>query len=205
MSASPPSGSGHCSADRAAGRAGRSTIDGVQGDVDNCGVVATSPLKSSTASCPRTAGGRESSAASTGVSPLASPRPPWLSKPKGFLLVVVEDAEEGSRALTALREAGFDDGALTFCTAAQVLRDYQRYTAERSLPRRILRVRAGDRAGTELYLAFARDGRSALWVRAPDIDDANRAVRCLVGFRSLYFRHYGRWRDREILIRSPSS
>jgi hypothetical protein len=37
-------------------------------------------------------------------------------------------------------------------------------------------------AGRELYLGYAREGRSALWMRLPNEEDVSKALRVLVDY-----------------------
>jgi hypothetical protein len=52
-----------------------------------------------------------------------------------------------------------------------------------------------------LYFGYARAGRSALWVRVPDRDDAKRAVRHLIDYDVLHVRYYGDDGQEDIHIR----
>lgn len=131
--------------------------------------------------------------------------PPWFSSPRGLLLAVLEDADHAGRAVAALRGAGFSVRALRVYAGEQILDDYRRYTAQRNMLRRTARALTVDQESTDLHLGYARDGCSAVWIHVPDDEAANRAVRTLAGSRSLYFRHYGRCRQRDIIIRRPTS
>jgi len=46
-------------------------------------------------------------------------------------------------------------------------------------------------AGRELYLGYAREGRSALWLRLPDEEDVSKALRLLADYDYLHARYYG--------------
>ena len=48
-----------------------------------------------------------------------------------------------------------------------------------------------DSEGKELYLVYAREGRSALWVRLPNEDDVPKVLRVLADHRYLHTRYYG--------------
>jgi hypothetical protein len=45
--------------------------------------------------------------------------------------------------------------------------------------------------GRELYLGYARDGRSALWLRLPNEEDVSKALRVLADYDYLHARYYG--------------
>jgi hypothetical protein len=48
-----------------------------------------------------------------------------------------------------------------------------------------------DDAGRDLYLDYAKDGRSALWVRLPDKEDVPKVLRVLADREYLHARYYG--------------
>jgi hypothetical protein len=50
---------------------------------------------------------------------------------------------------------------------------------------------ADDVEGRELYLGYAREDRSALWLRLPDEADVPKALRVLAGHQYLHTRYYG--------------
>ena len=52
----------------------------------------------------------------------------------------------------------------------------------------------------ELYFGSARQGRSGLWVHAPEEVDAKQAVRALADHQVLHIRHYGQDRQDDIHI-----
>lgn len=116
---------------------------------------------------------------------------PWVFNPRGFLLAVVEDADRAEMAKAALREGGFADTDLRTFTGEQVLEDRERFLAEQSAPRRLVGRLTSDSEAVQLFLDYAHDGRSFLWVLVPEREDANRAVRGLSGHKVLHFRYYG--------------
>ena len=48
-----------------------------------------------------------------------------------------------------------------------------------------------DSEGRELYLAYAREGRCAMWVRIPDEATSRKALRVLADHDYLHTRYYG--------------
>jgi hypothetical protein len=50
---------------------------------------------------------------------------------------------------------------------------------------------ADDVEGRELYLGYAREDRSALWLRLPDETDVPKALRVLADYDYLHRRYYG--------------
>jgi hypothetical protein len=48
-----------------------------------------------------------------------------------------------------------------------------------------------DSEGRELYLDYARQGRSAMWVRIPDEEDVPKALRVLANHDYVHARYYG--------------
>ncbi len=139
----------------------------------------------------------------TGMSdqdPAARDRPLFFN-PQGFLVAIVQDADQAERARAALAEAGFPDRDLRVYTSPQILDSWERFLAERSLAQRAVGAVTDDPDTIELYFGYAREGRSALWVHVPDEADADRAVRCLADHQVLHFRHYGHNRQQDLHLR----
>jgi hypothetical protein len=139
----------------------------------------------------------------TGMSdqdPAARDRPLFFN-PQGFLVAVLEDADQAEQAKAALAAAGFADRDLRVYTSQQILDSWERFQAERSLAQRVAGAVTDDPDTIELYFGYARQGRSALWVRVPDEADAERAVRRLADHQVLHFRHYGHGNQQDLHIR----
>ena len=139
----------------------------------------------------------------TGMSdqdPAARDRPLFFN-PQGFLVAILQDADQAERARAALAEAGFADRDLRVYTSQQILDSWERFQAERSLAQRVVGAVTDDPATIEQYFGYARQGRSALWVHVPDDADADRAVRCLADHQVLHFRHYGHNSQQDLHIR----
>jgi hypothetical protein len=139
----------------------------------------------------------------TGMSdhdPAARERP-LVFNPQGFLVAILEDADQAEQARAALAEAGFADRDLRVYTSQQILDSWERFQAERSLAQRVAGAVTDDPDTIELYFGYARQGRSALWVRVPDEADADRAVRRLADHQVLHFRHYGHGNQQDLHIR----
>jgi hypothetical protein len=138
----------------------------------------------------------------TGMSeqdPAARDRPLFFN-PQGFLVAVLEDADQAEQAKAALAAAGFTDRDLRVYTSQQILDSWERFQAERSLAQRVAGAVTDDPDTIELYFGYARQGRSALWVHVPDEADADRAVRRLADHQVLHFRHYGHDRQDDLHI-----
>jgi hypothetical protein len=120
--------------------------------------------------------------------------------PHGFLVAILEDADQAEQARATLAEAGFAERNLRVYTSQQILDSWERFQAERSLAQRVAGAVTDDPATLEQYFGYARQGRSALWVHVPDEADAKRAVRALVDHRVLHIRHYGQDRQDDIHI-----
>jgi hypothetical protein len=130
---------------------------------------------------------------------------PMIFNPKGFLVAILSGADEADRAAAALRERGFPDQELRIFTGRQILDDYARYTAQQSLPRRVVAALTDGQETLDLYHGHARDGRCALWVHVTDDDEANRAIRALADFATLHIRHYGHDRQSDFCLQRPTS
>jgi hypothetical protein len=138
----------------------------------------------------------------TGMSdqdPAARARP-LVFNPQGFLVAILQDADQAEQAKATLAKAGFADGDLRVYTSQQILDSWERFQAERSLAQRVVGAVTDDPDTVELYFGSARQGRSALWVHVPDEADAKRAVRALADHQVLHIRHYGHGRQDDIHI-----
>jgi hypothetical protein len=124
------------------------------------------------------------------VDPDPSSRP-WVFNPHGFLVAVLDDAAEAERASAALGEVGFDERYRRIYTGAQVMDERQRFVAQQSPGRRLVEKLTIDAKAVDRFLAYAREGRAFLWVRVPEREDANRAIRGLSRHKVLHFRYYG--------------
>jgi hypothetical protein len=139
----------------------------------------------------------------TGMSdqdPSARERPLFFN-PQGFLVAILEDADQAEQAKATLAEAGFADRDLRVYTSRQILESWERFQAERSLAQRVVGAVTDDPDTIERYFGYARQGRSALWVHVPDDTGAKRAVRALADHPVLHFRHYGHDRQDDLHIR----
>lgn len=126
---------------------------------------------------------------------------PLVFNPKGFLVAILEDVDQAERAKAALAVAGFAQEDLRVYTSQEILDSWERFLVERSVPQRVVGAVTDDQATIEQYFGYAREGRSALWVRIPDRDDANRAVRHLTDHQVLHVRYYGHDGQEDIHIR----
>jgi hypothetical protein len=139
----------------------------------------------------------------TGMSdqhPTARERP-LVFAPEGFLVAILEDADQAEQARASLAEAGFAETNLRVHTSQQILDSWERFQAERSLAQRVAGAVTDDPDTIEQYFGYARQGRAALWVHVPDDADAKRAVRALADHQVLHFRHYGHDSQQDIHIR----
>ena len=139
----------------------------------------------------------------TGMSdhdPAARERP-LVFNPQGFLVAILEDADQAQQAKATLAAAGFADRDLRVYTSSQILDSWERFQADRSLTQRVAGAVTDDPDTIEQYFGYARQGRSALWVHVPDEADAKRAVRSLADHQVLHFRYYGHDRQDDIHIR----
>ena len=125
---------------------------------------------------------------------------PLFFNPQGFLVAILEDADQAEQAKTTLAEAGFAEGDLRVYTSQQILDSWERFQTERSLAQRVAGAITDDPDTIEQYFGSARQGRSALWVHVPYDADAKRAVRVLADHQVLHFRHYGHDSQQDIHI-----
>jgi hypothetical protein len=117
--------------------------------------------------------------------------PNLVFRPIGFLVVMLVGADEARAAAAALRESGFAEGDLKVYTAEEIQANYDRYMKDRTVPERLAGVVTDDVEGRDLYMSYAREGRSALWMRIPDERDVRKALQVLSGHPYLHSRYYG--------------
>ena len=139
----------------------------------------------------------------TGMSdqdPAARERP-LVFNPQGFLVAILNDADQADQAKTTLADAGFAETNLRVYTSQQILDSWERFQAERSLAQRVAGAVTDDPETIELYFGYARQGHAALWVHVPDEADAKRAIRGLADHEVLHIRYYGHDRQDDLHIR----
>jgi hypothetical protein len=118
---------------------------------------------------------------------------PWNYRPEGYLVEIIADIQEGRRAQAALTQAGFAPKDIKLYTGKQILDNQAVYIGRRSLLTKLLAAFfAEDVEGRELYLAYAREDRCAMWVRILDEGRVAEALRVLADFDCLHARYYGR-------------
>jgi hypothetical protein len=139
----------------------------------------------------------------TGMSdqdPAARERP-LVFNPQGFLVAIMEDADQAEQAkATLVADAGFADRDLRVYTSQQILDSWERFQAERSLAQRVAGALTDDPDTIELYFGSARQGHAALWVHVPKEANAKKAVRALADHQVLHIRHYGHDRQDDFHI-----
>ena len=117
---------------------------------------------------------------------------PWNYRPEGYLVEIIADIEEGRRAQAALTAAGFAPKDIKLYSGKQILDNQDMYMGRRSAVTKLVAwIFAEDMAGRELYLAYAREDRCAMWVRILDGGRVPAALRVLADFDCLHARYYG--------------
>jgi hypothetical protein len=119
-----------------------------------------------------------------------SPRP-WKFRPEGYLVVILPDESEGQRAEAALIVDGFAPRDVKVYTGRQILENYEVYAGRRTITDKVAGPVVDDTEGKELYLGYAREGRSALWLRLPEEDRVAKALRVLADHSYVHARYYG--------------
>jgi hypothetical protein len=126
---------------------------------------------------------------------------PLAFNPQGFLVAILQDADQAEQAKATLAQAGFAERDLRVYTSQQILDSWERFQAERSLAQRVAGAVTDDPDTIELYFGYAREGCSALWVHVPEEADAKRAIRDLADHQVLHIRYYGHDRQDDLHIR----
>jgi hypothetical protein len=126
---------------------------------------------------------------------------PLVFNPQGFLVAILEDADQAEQAKATLVKAGFAERDLRVYTSQQILGSWERFLAERSLAQRVVGAVTDDPDTRQLYFGYAREGRAALWVHVPEEANAKRAIRGLADHQVLHIRHYGHDSQQDLHIR----
>ena len=120
----------------------------------------------------------------------SSPRP-WKFRPTGYLVVILSDADEAERGEADLVTHGFAPRDFKLYTGRQILENHEVYAARRKTTDKVVGSIVDDSEGRELYLDYARHGRSAMWVRIPNEEDVPKALRVLANHDYVHTRYYG--------------
>ena len=129
------------------------------------------------------------------------PQPrPWKFRPDGYLVVILSDADEGQRAEAALIAGGFAPRDVKVYTGKQILANYEMYAARRNITDKVAGAVIDDAEGRELYLGYAQEDRSALWLRLPDETQVSKALRVLADFNYLHTRYYGSGKQEDFRV-----
>ena len=99
---------------------------------------------------------------------------------ENVLVAMLGDAASAQRAAEALRGIGFTDETLRLYTSEQILAYDDAFRSGRGMKDRVVGAVVDDATTMGEYVAYARDGGSALWVLVEGRDDANRVIRHLV-------------------------
>ena len=122
---------------------------------------------------------------------------PWIFSPKGFLVVILVDAGGAERARDELVRHGFATDDLRVYTCKQILDNHADHRAQRGVAKRFVRAATTDPEVTKLYYDYARDGRSALWVRVTERAKASKGMAALADHDVLHFHYYDISGDQE--------
>jgi hypothetical protein len=128
-----------------------------------------------------------------------SPRP-WKFQPEGYLVVILSDAGEGERATASLVAAGFSERDVKLYRGEQILENYEVYATRRNLTDKVVGSVVDDVEGRDQYLAYARQGASALWLRVTAESDVPKALRVLADARYVHARYYGSGKQEDFRV-----
>jgi hypothetical protein len=95
--------------------------------------------------------------------------------------------------LSALVEGGFGLRDAKVYSGEQTLENDAVNRRRRTVARRLFGpvTDENELRGRELYLGYAREGRSAVWLRLPNEEDISKALRLLADYDYLHARFYG--------------
>lgn len=110
---------------------------------------------------------------------------------EGYFVVILADTDEGQETAAALEVAGVSRNDLKLYTSDDILGIHEEYLERRSAVAKIVGAMTDDDAGRDLYLGYAKEGRSALWARLPDKAVVPKVLRVLADRDYLHARYYG--------------
>jgi hypothetical protein len=125
---------------------------------------------------------------------------PWKFRPEGYLVVILADTEEAQRAKEALVGGGFAPQDVKLYTGEQILENYEVYNEQRTVTGKVVGSVVDDQEGRELYLAYAREDRCALWLRIPNEAGVPKALRVLADHDYVHTRYYGSERQTDFNV-----
>jgi hypothetical protein len=131
---------------------------------------------------------------------------PWKFRPEGYLVVMLSDDDEAQRGESALVADGFASHDIKRYPGEQILATYHEiYKGQRDLADKVVGAVTDDIEGRDLYLDYAREGRSALWIRIPDERLVPKALRVLADRDYLHARYYGVDTETDYHVSQPST
>jgi hypothetical protein len=104
---------------------------------------------------------------------------------------MLANAEEAERAERALAADGIASQDMKRYAGEEIVANYEAYVERLGSADKVLGAFLDDEEGRDRYVADARDGMSALWVRIPDPDRVPSALRALADFDYRHARYYG--------------
>jgi hypothetical protein len=110
---------------------------------------------------------------------------------EGYFVAILADRDEGLKAKAALETVGVAQDDMKLYTSEEILEIHERYVERRTVAGKIVGAFMDDGAGRDLYLGYAQEGRSALWVRLPDKANVPKVLRVLADREYLHARYYG--------------
>ena len=129
---------------------------------------------------------------------------PWKFRPEGYLVVILRDQDQAQRAEAALVADGFASHDIKLYTGKQILATYEIYKGQRDLADKVVGAVTDDFEGRDLYLKYAHEDRSALWMRIPDEGLVPKALRVLAELDYLHTRYYGAETETDYHVSEPS-
>lgn len=128
----------------------------------------------------------------------------WKFRPDGYLVLVLVDDGEAQRAEAALVATGFASRDIKLYPGKQILATFEVYKGQRDLADRVVGAVTDDVEGRDLYLDYARENRSALWLRV-DEQQVAKALRVLADYDYLHTRYYGANEETDYHVSEPEN
>lgn len=116
---------------------------------------------------------------------------PLLVKMEGVLIAILKDDAAGERAKASLTEGRWTERDVRLYTSEQMVAFDEAFRSDRNVAQRVVSAVVDDTDIMAQYVQYAHEGGSALWVLAPNRDDANAVVRQLSDQPVLRIWYYG--------------
>ena len=109
---------------------------------------------------------------------------------EGVLIAMLADAGAGEQAKASLGRLGLGEDRLRLYSGEQIVEYDEAFRADRGLAGLIVGAFVDDRDAMAQYVAYGREGCSAVWALVPERYEADRVVKCLADHSVRHIWYY---------------